>query len=109
MIGLIFRFASDVVEVRISGNQVLFRSSAQGSQYATIDGLQLNYQGVIREFPELKDSPEWKSEAIAKFKDKVKELSDETKIAHYVTEDLTKFGYVLIARQKQGHRVERIQ
>ena len=109
MIGLIFRFATDIVEVRISGNTVLFRNSTFGSAYATIDGIQLNYEGVIREFPELKDSVTWRSEAVAKFKDKIKDLNDETKIVHYVVEDLTKFGYVLIARQKQGHRVEKIQ
>jgi D-mannonate dehydratase len=108
MIGLIFSFADAIIEVRINGHQVLFRNSTFGSQFATIDGIQLSYQGVVREFPELKDSKNWKVEAISKFKDQIKSLDSEEKISKYVVEDLTKWGYKLIARQKQGHRVEKI-
>lgn len=108
MIGLIFRFGTDIVEVRIDGHQVLFRSSGFGSQFATIEGLKLSYQGVIKEFPELIDNPNWKIEAIAKFKDKIKELNDEKLITKYVEEDLSKFGYTLVARGIPGHRIQKV-
>lgn len=105
MIGLIFTFGGDVLDVRIINHQILFRTS--GSPYAETDGLKLDKVGVIKEFPELKDNEDWKKIAIQKFKDKIKTMSDEKAIRDYVIEDLNKHGYKLIAEQKAGFRMKR--
>lgn len=107
MIDVILMFGQEVVMVRINGHSVLFGAANNGNpMMADISGLQLNYSGVVKEFPELKDNPNWRIEAAAKFKDKVRELDSEDKIYDYVVEDLKKFGYIPIRKQKAGHRME---
>ena len=106
MIDIIFYHGSEIVLVRIVGNVLLFKNSSYGLNWATIEGMKLDYSGVIKEFPELKDEPNWKQEAICRFKDKIKDLKDENKVYNYVVEDLKKFGYVPKFKQKQGFRRE---
>jgi pantothenate kinase-related protein Tda10 len=106
MIGLLFQFASEPVEVRIMQHNVVFRKT--GSGYATIDNLRLDKLGVIKEFPDLKDSENWREEAVRRFKDKIKEMKSEEEISKYIINDLTKFGYKAIAKQREGFRVEKL-
>lgn len=108
MLGVIFEFGTDIVEVRVGGNHVVFRN-ATNPNYSTIDNLQLSYTGVCKEFPDLKDSEHWRVDAIARFKTKIAELeSDEDKMDYIVT-DLSKHGYIPKFVQKGGHRVKRIK
>jgi hypothetical protein len=107
MIGLIFKFASELVEVRVEGINVYFRTS-QLQRFATIDGLKLDKSGVIKEFPDLKDNEEWKKIAVERFKEKIKSYNTEMERADYIIEDLKKFGYKPLYRQRQGFRVERL-
>lgn len=103
MIGIIFKFNSEIVEVRIKDSNVFFRTS-QSQQFATIEGIKLDKNGVVKEFPDLKDSKDWKKESIKRFKEKIKEMKTEKEQAQYVIDDLTKFGYQPLYLQKQGFR-----
>jgi len=101
-------FASDMVEVRIDGNHILFRSGVHPS-WATIDGLNINYEGVCKEFPDLKGDPTWKQQAVERFKDKVASYPTDDEKINYIIEDLKKYGYVPKYYQKGGHRRRRIE
>ena len=107
MIGVIFKFGSDIVEVRIKDNNVFFRTS-QFQNFGDIDGLKLNKVGVLREFPDLKDKEDWQSIARKRFKDKIKSLDTERERVEYVKQDLKKHGYVPYAEQVQGFRRKKL-
>jgi hypothetical protein len=103
MIGILFKYANDTVEVRITGTEVIFRTS-QLAQFADIDGIKLDKNGVIKEFPDLKDEKDWQKEARKRFKKKMRDLNDEKERAEYLIKDLTKHGYQPMYLQRQGFR-----
>ena len=107
MIGVIFEYAGEIIEVRIQETKVFFRTS-KSPQFATIDGIKLDKSGVIKEFPDLKDNEDWQKEARERFKDKIEKMKTEEERVKYVIEDLTKFGYKARYIQKQGHRPVRV-
>lgn len=109
MIDLIFHLGSEIILVRIEGNRIMLGNTIYGGQMATIDGLQLSYEGVIKEFPDLKGESNWKKEAIFRFKNKINEMKNEDEIAEYIIEDLKKYGYVPKLKQKKGFRMEKIR
>ncbi len=107
MIGVIFRFGSGIVEVRIKGNSLYFRTNpTQG--WGNIDGLKLNKVGVLREFPDLKDNDDWQKIARERFKEKIKQMKTEREKAEYVKEDLKKYGYIPYAEQVEGFRPKKL-
>lgn len=108
MIDVFFQFGNEFILVKIDGTNVRFANSVFGSQLATIDGLQLDYKGVIKEFPDLEDNPEWKKIAIMRFKNNIREMRNEDEISNYIINDLKKYGYVAKLKQRQGFRPERI-
>ena len=108
MIGIIFQLGSEVIEVRIDGERVMFRNQ-QALGFTTIDGLKLNKQGVIKEFPDLKDNENWQNIARDRFKEKIKLLKTEMERTDYIIEDLKKFGYKPMYRQRQGFRPEKLR
>ena len=108
MIGVIFMFASDMVEVRVEGNHVLFRSGMTPG-WATIDGLQMSYDGVCKEFPDLKGDINWKAQAVERFKDKIYSYETEVEKMDYIVNDLKKHGYIPKYVQKGGRRVKRVK
>jgi len=108
MIGAVLTLADDVVEVRVDGNNVIFRTGIM-PMWATIDGLSLSYEGVIREFPDLKDEINWKKIATERFKDKIRSFKTEDEKLNYVIEDLKKHGYKPKLKQKAGFRPSMIQ
>lgn len=110
MIDVILKFVTDVVMVRVNGHSVTFGSKVGNNpMMAPIEGLKLSRAGVIKEFPELAASDNWRLEAIAKFKHKIRTMETEDKIVEYVVGDLTKWGYVPLYKQKQGMRIERFK
>jgi hypothetical protein len=110
MIGVIFQFGNQIVEVRVNDLNCLFRVSSQyGGAFVTIDQLRLEKNGVVKEFPDLKENTEWKKIAIERFKEKLKNYKTEEERINYVIEDLKKFGYVPLYKQKNGHRPEKIE
>lgn len=109
MIDLIFYFGSEIILVRVQGNSVQFGNSFYGPRLASIEGLKLNYTGVIKEFPDLKDNSNWRMEAIGRFKDRIKDYKSEKDVADYIIQDLKKFGYVPKFKQVAGFRREVIK
>jgi hypothetical protein len=103
MIGVVFSFGSETIEVRVVDQTVLFRSSTF-AQWADISGIRLNREGVIKEFPELKIREDWREEAIKRFKEKIKKMDSEKEIVKYIMEDLSKYGYRAMYMQKSGFR-----
>jgi hypothetical protein len=107
MIGVIFSFGTEIIEVRVMVDKVFFRTT-QSQMFASIDGIKLDKSGVLKEFPDLKDNNEWQSIARERFKDKVKEMKNEEERIKYVISDLSKFGYKPLYYQKQGFRPVKI-
>lgn len=104
MIGTIFEYAGEIVEVRIIDTNCLFRTQNFGSSFVSIDGIKLDKAGSIKEHPDLKDREDWKEETIKRFKEKIKSYPTEDKRMKYVIEDLKKHGYIPRYMQKQGFR-----
>ena len=109
MIQLIFFQGNDIVLIQIRGNHITFCNSVFGAQEAPIDGLKLSYDGALKEYPDLKDRPDWKEEVIKRFKTKIKEMRSEDEIANYIIEDLRKYGFEPKHKLKQGFRRESIK
>jgi hypothetical protein len=108
MIDTIFRFAGQVVLVRVKGNEITFGAKTSTSpMMAPIEGLKLDYTGTIREFPDLETSDNWREEAIVRFKTKVISLPTEDEKMEYIIKDLAKFGYEPLYLQKAGFRVKK--
>ncbi len=105
MIGVIFQFGSEMVNVEIVGTELRFKTSDYNSQSVPIEALQLNREGVIKEFPDLRYAEDWKQKAIERLKMKIKDMSNEMERINFVITDLKSFGYVPMYYQKQGHRV----
>jgi len=108
MIGIIFEFANEFVDIRVDGNNVLFRNNPN-SGFVTIDNLKLNETGVIKEFPDLDGREDWKEEAIKRFKEKIASIETERDKIEYIKEDLKKYGYKPVAIQRQGFRTAKIK
>lgn len=109
MIGVLFDFAGEIVEVRVNGSSCYFRTARFGGAFSTIDGLKLDRKGVIREFPDLEDKEDWKQEAIKRFKEKVKAMKSEAEIIEYVINDLKKYGYIPLYLQRDGQRPKKLK
>lgn len=107
MIDIIFQFASEIIDIRIDGTNIFFNKQAKG--FATIDQLKLKKDGVIKEFPDLKDDPQWRTKAIKRFKEKIKSLNGEMTRMRYIIKDLSSHGYKPLAYQKTGHRIVNIR
>lgn len=103
MIGVVFSLANEVVEVRVDGSSVWFRTS-QLQRFADISGIRLDKAGTIKEFPDLKDNKDWREIAIKRFKEKINKMNSEKEITNYIIEDLSKFGYKPLYLQKAGFR-----
>ncbi len=107
MIGVVFKFGLDIVEVRVQDNTVFFRTS-QLSGFGDIDGIKLNKVGVLKEFPDLKDKEDWQKIARERFKEKIKQMKTEREQVNYIIKDLTKYGYVPLWEQKKGFRPKKL-
>jgi len=105
MIGIVFRFGTEIIEVRIDGVNCFFRTGTQGNLFVPINNLRIDKNGAIKEFPDLKDRDDWRSETINRFKEKLKGLNTEDERVKYICEDLKKFGYIPMYKQQAGHRV----
>lgn len=108
MIGTIFQFGNELVEVRIIDNECFFRTNRFGSQFVTIEGLQLDKRGVVNEHPDLKNDVDWRIKAIERFKIKLKEFRTERSKMNYVVDDLKRYGYVPVYEQRKGFRPRKL-
>lgn len=108
MIIILFSFGNEKVLITIDGEKVWFSNTNYGAVKSEIDGLQLDRDGVIREFPDLEDDVEWRTKVIERFKKKMKKFATEEDRADYVIFDLRKYGYVPEQIQKEGFRPRKI-
>ncbi len=108
MIEILFRFANEKILVKIEGTIVKFANTSFGAKESTIEGLQLDYSGAIKEFPDLKDKADWREITIDRFNEKIKTLKTEDERAEYIIEDLRNHGYIPELKQRKGHRPEKI-
>jgi hypothetical protein len=108
MIGVIFEFNGEFVEVRIDNKSVYFRSN-NNPYFAKIEGLKLNKEGVEKEFPDLKNDMEWRQKAIKRFNEKVASINTEDGRVNYIITDLRKFGYIPKYIQREGFRPKKIK
>ena len=108
MIELIFERAGEYTFIRIEGHKVLFSTSTAYNQAAGIEGLKLDYQGVISQFPELKGHSLWRQEAIELFKEHIKKLDKEPLIAEYLQKDLKNYGYKPLYKKEKGRRIHKL-
>ena len=104
MIELMFELGSEVILVVIDKHKVTFGSSAYGSQMADISGLKLNYEGVIREHPDLELRSDWNDIAIGRFKDKIKTFGNDEEICDYIIGELEGIGYKAKQKRRNGFR-----
>lgn len=109
MIELIFERGPEIILIRIRGHDVTFSNSIQGAIYSSIDGMKLDYEGVIKEHPDLKDREDWNKEAIKRFKEKIKSYENEKDTSNYIIKELKSIGYIPMYKKKQGFRKEVIQ
>lgn len=109
MIGTLFEFGGEVIEVRLNGTNILFRKTETNGLFAPLEALQLSKQGAIKEWPDLADNHSWKEIAIQRFKAKIAELNNEDKAMEFVINDLRKFGYKPLIKQRAGFRPEKIK
>lgn len=108
MIQVLFELGGTRVGVEIEGESVIF-FDYQSLLKSPLEGLKLSYEGTIKEFPDLKDNPEWRSIATQRFKDHVKSLENEDKRCEYVISELKKIGYKPLYKHKKGFRIEKIK
>jgi hypothetical protein len=103
MIKITLKFGGDVFEAIIRGNELFFSDVSSGV-ITTIEGLRLSKAGVLKEFPDLKDDRDWRLKAIQRFKEKIKTIPTEDKTIEYVKEELIKFGWTPLIKQRAGWR-----
>ena len=77
-----------------------------GAVYAPIDNMQLNYEGVVKEHPDLEGKKDWNQQAIKRFKEKIKSFENENDTAKYIIKELKGVGYEPKYKQKQDFRRE---
>lgn len=104
MIDYIFHFGNEVILVKVDGTNVTFGNTTYGAMMAPIEGLKLDKDGVIKEFPDLSYAEDWREQAIFRFKSKIKDMANEKEIGNFIIKDLKKYGYVPYLMQVKGMR-----
>lgn len=102
-----FRLGGETVAIIVDGNNLLFVDDSGST--TTIQGLRLNYDGVIKEHPDLEENEDWRLEAIKRLKEYIKKKSTEMEKINYVKDELNKFGYEPLFYQRAGHRPQKFR
>ncbi len=98
-----FRLGGDVFEAIIKGNSVIFRDTSS-NQMTTIDGMNINKAGALKENPDLENEKDWKRITRERFKEHIKKFKTEKARLDYIKAELTKYGYTALFYQRAGHR-----
>jgi dynactin complex subunit len=98
-----FRFGSDIIEVIFDGNNVMFMDASSG-MITSLEGLRISHDGVVKQFPDLKKREDWKKEAIERLKKHIKKFKNQNDKLNYVKDELVKYGYTPLYKQKAGFR-----
>lgn len=103
-----FRLGGELIEVIVDGENVMFNDVATNT-ISTIEGLQLNKQGVMKQFPDLKDDDNWKRKAVMRFKTHIRKFKTLDARIEYVKEELMKHGYEGLYKQRAGFRPKKFR
>ncbi len=110
MIDLVFERANDKILIRVLGRDLRF-AKVQGAylNWTDINGLKFDVNGIIIEFPDLKDKENAEVIRIGKerFREHLKKMKSEEEIKKYLITDLKKHGYIIKYFQRKGHRIVR--
>lgn len=109
---LSFQLGNEFIIVRIKGHSVTFANEfTHFTQFVPIDLLILSKQGILKEYPDLKDFPDGKlkEEAIKRFKEHIKNFQTENEIRDYIILDLAKHGWTLKNIRREGFRDVKIR
>lgn len=109
MIDILFEKLGEVILVKVEGTKILFGSTSFGAALTDISGLKLSKEGVIKEHPDLKDNPDWETEAVIRFTEKIKSYSTEEERASYIIHELKGQNYKPLQWQKKGFRPNKIE
>ncbi len=105
---IVFQKGTRRTAIRIIGDNVLF-IDLNTNMLAPIEGLKFHKEGVIKEYPDLKDDQDWKQKSIQRFVDKVKELPSETKKVEWIINEMRLKDYKPLYKQRNGFRAEKIK
>lgn len=103
-----FRFGGDIIDAIYSNGSLMFLDVSTGI-LTTIEGLKISKQGVIKEFPDLEGNEDWKKISIERFKAHIKSFQTEEQVIDYTIEELKKYGYTALYKQRGGHRPKLIK
>lgn len=102
----VFELGGDQVEVIVDKDNIMFRDTSSGTT-TTIHGLKLNKAGVIKEHPDLKNDDDWRKKVIERLKEHVKTFKTENQKINYIKDELEKFGYTPLFKQRAGWRPQK--
>lgn len=108
MINAVFELGGEQICLIID-KETLFFTDVGTNTMTTIEGIQLSRGGVFKEFPDLKDNSEWRKIAIERFKEKLKKYNTEDERMNYCIQELNKYGYKPLFKQKAGFRPTKIK
>lgn len=112
MIELYFDYAGEIVIVKVNGHNILFSTSALNYQtFVPIESISLKREGIIKEYPDLKDKPDglMREEAIKRLKEYIKGLGSENEVKGYVIKELESQGYILKRIKRDGFRPSNVK
>jgi hypothetical protein len=104
---LTFMMANEIIMVRIAGHNITFANEFTNfTTFVPIDLLILSKQGILKEYPDLKDTPEGELKGMAckRFKEHIKTFKTDNEIMDYVIFELGKYGWELKKTRREGFR-----
>lgn len=108
MIQAVFELGSEKIISEVDGNNLVFLD-ASNMTVAPLEGLRLDKNGVLEEFPDLREEKEWRKIAIERFKEHMAHFQTEDEKIDYIIQELRKCGYTPLFKQRAGWRPERIR
>jgi hypothetical protein len=106
-----FSLGNQAGVIKIDGSNIQYGKMFRGTCiWMPIEKLRLDYNGIIKEFPDLKDKQEIEAREIAsqRLKNHLKSLKNEDEVYDYVIKELKKFGAIPRLKQKKGVRPEKL-
>ena len=107
MIGVRFLRGAEDISVVLNGIDVYIRDN-NSFVSAPLSNLKFSYEGVIKEFPDLKDDSEWREKAINRFFEKLDSFKTEDERVNYIIQDLRNHNYIPISKQRAGFRTQKL-
>lgn len=101
-----FRIGGDIIEIIVGGNNIIINDVGSRT-ITTIDGIRIDKTGSFKEFPDLKGNQNWRKETIKRLKEHINKMKTENEKMEYIKEELEKFGYEPLIKQRAGFRPQK--